>query len=161
MEIVGIALVAIRPKLRILACLLLFGMMIVKASAQQCPVLVTKVWPSSALTMSQWGASVDDPWHRYLSMEYLNISGRTIEALAFAVSYSDILTPDQSEFTGYRDEQTLKQGKKHRSSWANGVYTRNLDKGVTARVRITKVVYADGAQWNPPPNFCETSWTAQ
>jgi hypothetical protein len=96
----------------------------------------------------------DDPWHSWLTLRYTNFSGGQIEALAFAVSYSDILSPEPSGERSYADERALKPGKRAVGVWANGVDTQNLSKQIHVRIRLTKAVFSDGDVWQKSSPEC-------
>jgi hypothetical protein len=118
----------------------------------QAPVEVVKVEPHShtRCALASLGSNDPDPWGSCLVIWYKNKSGQRITGIRFDVNFVSALKEvDANVFSG-ENTITVKPGKTAMGIWRDGEFWHQYGDGMSAQVRVARVMFSDNTLWTPP-----------
>jgi len=84
-----------------------------------------------------------DPWDHYLRIEYKNVSGKTIIAIRFGVSFVNAMAEARESVYSYDSSPVVKPGKTDKPYWGDGVYFNQYGDRMSAFAWLEKVRLSD------------------
>lgn len=119
------------------------------SDAPPCPVKIEKIDPTGNESFSHGlmsGGSVHSKDGKMFVLKTKNESGKDIKGMIFQAAYFDAVEDTTDIPLAWQWTDPLPAGEEKSFRWAN-IYT--AESKVGWRVRLTKVLYADGSKWEP------------
>jgi hypothetical protein len=114
-------------------------------SQNSCPIELQKVDPLAF----PWGAGLlgsdQDPWDRYLRIEYKNTSEKSIVGIRFQVEFVNSLAEARPSVYAYTSDEFVKPGKVSKPFWGDGVYFHEYGYSMGAIVWVDKIRFSDSS----------------
>ncbi len=122
-------------------------------ATDKAPVEIIRVEPHSHALCALTGS--DDPWGSCLLISYRNISTQPITAIRFEATFINAMEESKPSAYSYDDTRKVKPGKTQTTLWGNGFYWHQYGDKMEARIRVLKVMFADGTFWTGGPSTSE------
>lgn len=110
-----------------------------------CPIEVQKVNPLSYPLTAGLMGSDQDPWDRYLRIEFKNTSPRSIIAIRFQVEFVNSLAEAKPSVYSYTSDEVVKPGKVSKPYWGDGVYFHEYGYSMRAIAWADKIRFSDSS----------------
>jgi len=106
---------------------------------------VQKVNPLSYPLTAGLAGSDQDPWDRYLRIEFKNISPKPIIGIRFQVEFVNSLAEAKPSVYVYTSDEVVKPGKVSKPYWGDGVYFHEYGFSMRAIVWADKIRFSDNS----------------